>query len=399
MSRPSTKGFFVPERLFDARKARGMTQKDVAELVGCEASAISKWENGQAAPEPATLTPLANSLGVYPTFFSKSLPESRTIFWRSFANAAKRARNREEARLRWVQDISLSVQQYLELPEVDIPNFINGRHYTVLSYDDLEAIAIEMRSHWGLGESPIDNVVLLAENAGVVIGLDYALSNSIDGQSTWSSDDDRPYMLLSKDKDNAYRRAMDCAHELSHLVLHKSVTEQELEDDFDIIEDQAKYLAGALMLPYSSFTNEIRSLSLDGFLELKPRWMVSVAAMIMRAKQTDIIGAEAATRLWKYRAARGWHRKEPLDDPRETAVPNPRLLRRSIDLIVTHKIRSKRDILEQDFCVMGEDVETLCSLPVGYFDEPAAQIVPLQPRLKEPTAENGSGDVIQFRRP
>jgi len=398
LSRPSTKGFFVADRLYEARKARSMTQRAVAEAIDFEPSAISKWENGQAAPEPATLSPLADALGVYPTFFSKRLPDRGTIFFRSLANAAKKARNREEVRLRWVQDISLAVQESLAFPDIDIPDFIDGRHYSKLSKDDLEEIAIQMRKHWNLGESPIDNVVLLCENAGIVIGLDYAHSNSIDGQSAWSQEDNRPYMLLAKDKDNAFRRAMDCAHELAHIVLHKSVTEQELADDFHRIEDQAKYLAGAVMLPYTSFTNEIRSLSLDGFLELKPRWMVSIGAMIMRAVQTEIIGPEAAKRLWKYRAARGWHRKEPLDAPSETAVPNPRLLERSVELIVEHKIRSKRDLLEQDFCIGSEDVETLCSIPSGYFREPAAQIVALEPRLKSSSEGQQSGDIIPFRR-
>ena len=398
MSRPSTKGFFVADRLYEARKARNMTQKAVAAAVGCEASAISKWETGRAAPEPATLGPLANSLGVYATHFAKQLPHRGTIFFRSLANAAKRARNREEARLRWVQDISLALQAYLDFPSIDLPDFVAGRHYSRISNDDLEEIAILLRKHWGLGESPIDNVVLLCENAGIVIGLDYAHSKSIDGQSTWSSVDGRPYMLLAKDKDNAFRRAMDCAHELAHIVLHQSVTEQELTDDFHHIEDQAKYLAGAIMLPYSSFTNEIRSLSLDGFLELKSRWKVSIGAMIMRAVQTDIIGSEAAKRLWKYRAARGWHRKEPLDLPSETTVPNPRLLERSVHLIIEHKLRSKRDLLEQDFCIGGEDVEILCSLPEGYFEEPATKIVALEPRLRAPLDKGHSGDVIPFRK-
>lgn len=375
-----------------------MTQKAVATSIGRESSLISKWESGHSAPEPATLAPLADSLEVYPTYFSKELPNRGTIFFRSLANAAKRARNREEAKLRWVQDISISVQEYLDFPEVDLPDFVDGRHYSQLSNDDLEEIAIQMRAHWELGESPIDNVVLLCENAGIVIGLDYAHSNSIDGQSTWSSADNRPYMLLAKDKNNAFRRTMDCAHELAHIVLHKSVTSNELAEDFHRIEAQANYLAGALMLPYSSFTNEIRSLSLDGFLELKPRWMVSIGAMIMRAVQTEVIGTEAAKRLWKYRAARGWHRKEPLDSPEETAVPNPRLLERSIELIVDHKVRSKKDLLEQDFCINSKDVETLCSITEGYFDEPSAQIVAFEPTLKASSRQEQTGNVVPFRK-
>lgn len=400
MSRPTTKGFFLPERLFEARKARDLTQREVAQKIGLEVSTLSKWETGQAAPEPGTIGHLATALSVYPSYFSKPLPShgSTPIFFRSLANATKKARNREEARVRWLQDISIELQRYVSFPAVDIPDVMSGRHYSSLTTDDLEEIAITLRKHWGLGESPIDNVVLLVENAGVIVGLDYANSGSIDGQGTWSDVDIRPYMLLAKDKDNAYRRAMDCAHELSHIVLHKDVTDQELTDHFHVIEDQAKFLAGAFMLPHASFSNEIRSLSLDGFLELKARWGVSVGAMIMRAVQTEIIGEETAKRLWKYRSARGWHRKEPLDLPEETPVSNPRLLKRSIELVVDHKVRSKRDLLEQDFCLFAEDVETLCSIPRNYFAEPSAQIHHFQPTLKTTQSEPTPANVVPFRK-
>ena len=311
MSRPTTKGFFVRERLHEARLARGLTQKDIAEALGCSIAPISKWEKGTAAPSPSALEDLAQVLGVKVGFFSKSVPGhgDTPIFFRSLANAAKKARNREEARIRWLQDISLTLQETLEFPPVDVPDLMGDRSYHNLTHDELEGIAANLRTHWGCGEGPINDIMMLCENAGIVIGLDYANSNAIDGQGTWSAADHRPYMLLAIDKENAFRRAMDCAHELAHIILHQKITDKDLKRDFNKIEDQAKYLAGAILLPYRSLANELYSLTLDGFLHLKPRWGVSVGAIIFRAMQTDIISKQHAQRLWRYRTARGWNRK------------------------------------------------------------------------------------------
>lgn len=142
------------------------------------------------------------------------------------------------------------------------------------------------------------------------------------------------------------------------------------------------FLAGALLLPAKSFVSEIPSLSLDGFLTLKGRWMVAIGAMIMRAEQLEVLSEQAAKQLWKYRAIRGWHRREPLDDPAETPIEDPRLLRRSIEMIVLAKVRSKRDLLEQDFGLGASDVEMLACLPPGFFAEKSAEVIRFEPRFR-----------------
>jgi Zn-dependent peptidase ImmA (M78 family) len=324
---------------------------------------------------------------------------SNAIFFRSLANATVRARTKEKARVRWLQHISLSLQQTLEFPNVNLPDLVTPKAYLKLNEQDLEQIAERMRTLWRLGEGPINNAVLVAENAGVVVGIDEVGSTKIDGQASWSNEDHRPYILLAKDKYTAFRRQMDIAHELCHLILHKGVDDNELAENFDLIEYQAKYLACAFLLPHRTFSAELFSLSLDGFLALKSRWKVSIGAMIMRARQLDLINDEAASRLWKYRATRGWHRREPLDLPSETPVEDPRLLRRSIEMIVAENVRSKSDLLKTDLCLGAADVEMLAALSPGFFSE-TADVVAFEPRLKVAATSNGPGaSIVPLRRP
>jgi Zn-dependent peptidase ImmA (M78 family)/transcriptional regulator with XRE-family HTH domain len=397
--RPNTKGYFVKERLTEAREARAVTQGDIGASLKRSGSAVSNWERGEQTPEPTTLEELARVLGVFSSYFGKEIPEygNSAIFFRSMANATKRVRTREKARVRWLQHTSLVLQEILEFPPVDFPAFIGPGEYQKLQHADLEHIASSMRTHWKLGGGPLTNMVLVAENAGVVVGIDEVGSTRIDGQGAWCMADTRPYILLARDKYTAFRRQMDIAHEMAHLVLHYGIDESQLDKDFDLIEDQAKYLASAFLLPDKSFSAEIFSMSLDGFLALKPRWKVAIGAMIMRARQLHILSEHAAQALWKYRATRGWHRREPLDMPAETPVEEPRLLRRAIEMIVDAGVRSKRELLAADIGLGAADIEMMAVLAPSYFGGQAA-IVPLEPKLKEIGSENRGGEVVPFPR-
>lgn len=392
--RPNTKGFFVPERLEEARNARVLTQAEVAKRLGRSGgSTISNWERGEQTPEPAALEKLAEVLGVSPAYLGRPMPEygDGAIFFRSMASAAEKMRKREKARVRWLQHMSFALQELVEFPQVDVPCFAAG-DYRKLTDGDLERIAGEIRQHWRLGDGPIHSMGLVAENAGVVVGVDEVGSTKIDGQANWSDVDGRPYILLARDKNTAYRRQMDTAHELAHVILHRGISEAELEENFDLIEHQAKYLASAILLPQKSFPAEITSLSLDGFLAMKPRWRVAVGAMIMRSYNLNLISDDYKQRLWKYMSVRGWRQREPLDDPRETAVEEPRLLRRSIELIIESRTRSPRDLVEGDIGLSAADIEMMTCLSPDFLAPPR----PPEPELRLKTGATND-NVVAFR--
>ena len=51
-------------RIADARRDRGLTQKDLAEKVGVTAQAVSKWERGSSCPDISILDEIACALGI-----------------------------------------------------------------------------------------------------------------------------------------------------------------------------------------------------------------------------------------------------------------------------------------------------------------------------------------------
>lgn len=50
--------------LYSLRKGKGMTQQELADILGVTNRAVSKWETGEAFPETAQLIPLADIFGV-----------------------------------------------------------------------------------------------------------------------------------------------------------------------------------------------------------------------------------------------------------------------------------------------------------------------------------------------
>jgi Zn-dependent peptidase ImmA (M78 family)/transcriptional regulator with XRE-family HTH domain len=393
---------FQANRLIEARESRGLTQLALAELATRTSSTISRWENGAQSPEPDALESLANVLNLPVAYFLKSAPEhgDAPIFFRSMASSTQSLRRRARARLRWGQDIALTLQEWVDLPVLDVPVLEASDHRDIRE-TDIEKMANECRTRWGLGLGPISDVLLVLENAGICVIKEEVGSAQMDGLSSWSDVDQRAYMLIAKDKDTCVRSRMDAAHELGHLVLHRHLKEKNLTEigAFKEIERQAFAFAGAFLLPSETFPSEVWSPSLNAFIALKERWRTSIGAMIMRCSALDMMDDEYQRRLWKHYSARGWRKKEPLDD--NLTPESPRLLARSVKLLIDERVRSRRDLLE-DFRLSAADVESLCCLPRGFMSNGEAEIVPL-PTLKaravEPQNEKTTaGQVVPFER-
>lgn len=55
-------------RLRNARKRTGYTQKQLAEKIGAKHNSVSNWENGLNMPDPVTIEALCGTLGVTPNY-------------------------------------------------------------------------------------------------------------------------------------------------------------------------------------------------------------------------------------------------------------------------------------------------------------------------------------------
>lgn len=389
---------FVPGRLAEARAARRIpTKSALARLLGISPSTVSRWEDGSSSPDTEGLMQLSRKLDLRPAFFLRPILESdKPAFLRSLSSTLVRDRDYQLAQMRWLQEISAAIEHYVDFPDLDIPDVLGRTSYRQLRDEDLELIAGGLRQHWGLGDGPCLDVVALLERIGIIVGSIEIGTAKLDGICSWSPESGRPHVLLAEDKMSFARRQMDAAHELAHAVLHREVTRDELKRDLKFIEAQAFRLASALLMPSTSYPLEVSEVSLSTFVVLKERWKTSVKSQIKRLSDLDIISKEYSVHLYKLYSAKGWSRGEPYDDV--WSLQEPRALRDAITLIVDENVRTKEDLLNLEFTMTAEDVESLSNLPHGWLSRSSAEIVKLkeQNRSKlEPLLDTGNR-VIPF---
>lgn len=356
------------ERLKEAREARAMSAVELADLTNLSPQAISQYESGQQTPSPDSLRRIAERLDVPTHFFLQRKPkeERGILFFRSLSAATKRDRVRAIRQFDWFREIVSYLHGFVEFPTVKFPSLPVPSDPRELRNDDIEKAATAVRRFWGLGDGPISNVAWLVENHGAVMARQLLNSEALDAYSEWGPSDPMPYIILGTDKLSAVRSRFNVAHELGHLILHRSVPRTLFASPsiFNLIEEQANRFASAFLLPAQTFSASVYSTTLDGFRGMKQQWLVSIGAMIVRARQIDLINEDQMRRLFANRNRRGWRTSEPLD---ETLVPEqPRFLRRAFDLLINRCITSGQE-MEFHLARRVADIERLTGLPDGYL--------------------------------
>ena len=363
---------FVGSRLKEAREARQLTAIVLAELIGSTSSAISSYEKGHTTPSPKMLDRLSGSLNFKHEFFFRP-DEARswgTVFERSRAATTKSARRRAQHRLGWVSETLQYLEQFIKLPVVDIPPMATSKDWLSLADEDIEELATATRRHWKLGDGPISNMTLLAENHGTIVVRMEMGTTKLDAFSTWDGRAGRPYVVLGNDGQSAFRTRFNVGHELGHLILHRDVSSKQFDSKhyFKAIEEQADRFASAFLAPAPTFSADVTRPTLDVFRNLKKKWRTSVKMMVHRASDLDIIDQEEARRLYISYNRRGWNRLEPFDDVEPTE--EPRLVKRAFEAIV-NKAAIERSQIAAALPFNPGDVEQLANLPGGYLTEPS----------------------------
>ena len=328
---------WFPERLKEAREAKGWSLSELGDSVGKTKQAIAQFEQGDSNPTPDVYVGLIRALGVPPTFFD-SPPlklDLNPIFFRKLKSARERDVTMAKRRLGWLQHTIDCMERYVEFPEVAFPISDLKSDPNDISNDDIEAAASAARDFWGLGDGAISSVIRLLENQGCIVVRDGLGVPTIDAFSQWQYAKHRPIVALSRDDEGVFfREQASAAHELGHILLHRGIDKRftaKASPEHDLLEQQANRFASAFLLPASAFRRSVRAATLDGFYLLKMQWLVSIGLMIYRSKDLGMIDNEGAARLWKLRTKRGWNRVEPLD--RNTAPEAPRMLSQGVEAI------------------------------------------------------------------
>ncbi|NBE95498.1 ImmA/IrrE family metallo-endopeptidase [Nonomuraea sp. KC401] len=325
---------FERTRLRVARELARLSQAQLAAAVGLSPAAVSQFESGAARPSPETITALSMALAVPISFFHQPIAETHEGFFRSLRRTAVADRRRARAIAHVAHDVAVHAAAAGRFALADVPEMrTSGLSVAV---DEIEKIAGQVRSQWGLGPGPVDNVVELLEDHGVAIIRLPLDSADVDAFSLPFPD--HPVVVLGTDKNDRARSRFDAAHELAHLVLHGEQIWGVKE-----VETQAHQFAAAFLMPADEIRHHLPTkVDWPRLFELKRYWQVSLAALLMRARTLGRMSENTYLTAIKAASARGWRRVEPVP------LGIPEQPQRLLEFLASPASHSVRSLLPHD---------------------------------------------------
>lgn len=365
---------FSGDRLKKARIYRGLTVAELAERVGCQRQTLSMYEISKSQPtDKTTVARLAQELDFPVKYFYEqpNASTSGTVYFRSLLTTNKKYRSEQIVKMDYLAQIYSLLQDYVAFPEFEplgLPDDITP-----------EQAAYALRDAWGLGRGPIDNLISVVEQHGILVTSFSTSTNDVDAFSQFMGAADTPTYIIaySNNKTSAARIHFDIAHELGHICLHE--WSEDIEDiskeEFKLKEREANDFAAAFLLPEETFRKDAERgpQTITYYKQLKKKWKVSIAAMIRRSEKLGIISTDDYQNLIRVMQRRGLRKEEPLDDILITATPA--LLKTSVIMLLQENVFSAAEFMDElsksyGLSINATEVEYLLDLPAGTLAVP-----------------------------
>lgn len=375
----------VPARIKEARLSRGLSLTELAGKIRVTSQAISQYELGISKPSATVLEEISKELDFPIMFFTKPFVAviscNSAINFRALKSASKKLKDSWEYRIKWLDEINQYLRKYINFPQLDFPEF--NLDTGELDFDTIEEIALTLRKHWKIEKIPINNLVELLQEKGFIVARIEFGEYKIDAFSQWFNN--FPYIISGSDKNSAVRSRFNLAHELGHLILHAHIDLEMMskKEIFERVEREANHFAGAFLLPRDSFPREVMSKSIEHFIILKKRWMVSIQMMVKRCQDLNIYSETQARYLFAQIGQRGYRKSEPLDDSLD--FERPYLFKQAIELLLENEVVSPEEIIDE-IAFKKELIDSLCFLPDNLLNirqrKPQLTLITKDPDIK-----------------
>ena len=365
---------FNGDRLKKARIYRGLTVAELAERVGCQRQTLSMYEISRSQPtDITTVAKLARALDFPMKYFYEhpNACATGTVYFRSLLTTNKRYRSEQIVKMDYLSQIYSLLQDYVAFPAFEDLNLPDN------ATPDQAACAL--RDAWGLGKGPIDNLISVVEQHGILVTSVSTSTTDVDAFSRFIGAVDSPTFIIaySNNKTSAARIHFDIAHELGHICLHEwsEDIEEFSKEDFKRKEREANDFAASFLLPEETFRIDAEKgpQTITYYKQLKKKWKVSIAAMIRRAEKLGVITTDDYQSLIRLMQRRGLRKEEPLDDVLTTTGPS--LLKTSVIMLLQEKVFSPAEFMEElsgsyGLSIHAAEVECLLDLPAGTLVAP-----------------------------
>lgn len=364
---------FNGERLKMARVYRGLTVAELAEKADCLRQTVSMYESGKTKPlDNATVMRLADVLDFPVKFFMENTVPVVTgsTYFRALLTTNKKYRAEQTQKMEFLAHIYAFLQEFVEFPRLQVPD---------CSGCTPEEAAAKVRESWKLGRGPIDNLIHIVEQHGILVTSFATSTDDIDAFSQKVDVGGKDVYLIgySNNKTSAARIHFDIAHELGHICLHEWSEDVESFDkkEFKQREDEANRFASAFLLPEGAFRADasIAPLSISYYKELKERWKVSIQAMCRRAYTLGLTSMDEYQFTMRNLQRRGMRKEEPLDDTLRTS--SPALLKTAVSMLLEEDVFTAKEFMDEfsysyGLSLAATEIEYLLDLPKGTLSVP-----------------------------
>ena len=359
-------------RIKKARLYNGLTIDDIAKKIDISKQTFSLYENNKIKAPFEKIFLLSKELN-FPIqyFFEQDIVnlESKTTYFRSLMKTTKKSRVEQIIKMEHLALICNVLFEYINFPKLNIPKVA---HSNDLTNNEIEDIAKYVRNYWDLGCGPIENIIRVVEQNGIIVTKFNTSTNNIDAFSHLVDiDNNSMYLIaLSQNKGSLSRNKFDIAHELAHILLHEWSEDIESisREEYKLKEDQANYFASSFLLPKDEFIKDFKKGGnrLDFYIHLKAKWRVSIGAMLYRAKSLDLITNTQYQNTIKMMHKKNIYFNEPYEE--WLGLYEPTLLVDSINLILTH-IMSAKELMQEfsnnNISMNSKEIEKLLNLKEG----------------------------------
>jgi Zn-dependent peptidase ImmA (M78 family)/transcriptional regulator with XRE-family HTH domain len=296
-------GTDLGERLAKARDQVGLTQDEVALLVGQPRPVISNWEQGGRLPNEQQLSKLAVIYRMPLQHLLGSVEEGRPEFEQLFFRDAGERLNGDakyqiQRFLGFLDDYGIFLRALSEPPGMTEPPLAmrEGRH----SKDDVRRKAEEARSFFRLGKGPVGDLSAVADIFGISVylaPLGRSLAHTVSGASLIHPE--VGFSILINGQTTPGRRQFTLAHELGHALFHRGSVEVSFPGRREAGERFADEFAGEFLVPTYSLQTTVESFGLERVedpetvVHLQRYFNVSYEMMLNRLRFSGLISNES----------------------------------------------------------------------------------------------------------
>lgn len=302
----------IGQRLKLARSASGLSLRELQEEIGnlVTAQAIGKYERGEDMPSSGVLSALARALNVSEDYLLATDDMVLDgVEFRKKGIASKKEEAFVEGRALHLLERYLTVEDALGLASVVWDRPFEAP-YPIKDMADAESAARAIRTHWGLGIDPIQNLSELLEERGIkILSADLADIDGLTAKVKRKNGDPVPVIVI-KANTWAERKRFTLAHELGHMLMAARPGAD--------AEKAANRFAGAFLMPVEALWREIgkqrTAISFGELAQLKELFGASFQAITYRCRDLGILNEAAFKRMFQSFNQQGW-RKPPYEEP------------------------------------------------------------------------------------